>query len=71
MQGTEAVLNAYKLADDEHRIFLFLEYRDLRERFTEIDADELFFEGLRREGRAANSWLSKLRRAAGLRWSAG
>ncbi len=71
MQTTDQILEAYKLADFEKRVFLFLEYRDLREVFTEIDEKELCFDNRMQASRKADSWLSKLRRVAILKWSPG
>lgn len=71
MQTTDQILKAYKLADFEKRVFLFLEHRDLREVFTEIDENELCFDNRLRESRKADSWLSKLRRVVILKWSPG
>ena len=71
MQNTDHILKAYKLADFERRVFLFLEHRDLRAVFTEIDASELYFDNRSRENRKPDSWLSKIRRAAVLKWSPG
>jgi len=65
----DQLLNAYREADYERRMFLFLEYRDLRELFTEIDATEMVFENQLQTRKAAPSWFSRLRRAAVLKLS--
>jgi hypothetical protein len=69
MQTVDDIVKAYKLADFERRVFLFLKHRDLRVVFTEIDASELYFANRLQESRKAESWLSKLRRATILKWS--
>lgn len=71
MQTTDHVVKAYKLADFERRMFLFLEYRDLRDVFTEIDESELFSGKRLRASQKTDTWLSKLKRAAVLKWSPG
>jgi len=71
MQTTDHIVKDYKLADFERRLFLFLEHRELRELFTEIDESELHFHNRLRESRKADSWLSKLRRVAVFKWSPG
>lgn len=37
MQTTQTILDAYKAADEERRLSMFLTYRDLRDQFLEID----------------------------------
>lgn len=37
MQTTQTILDAYKAADEEQRLSMFLTYRDLRDQFTEMD----------------------------------
>ncbi len=71
MQTTDRIVKDYKLADFERRLFLFLEHRDLRELFTEIDESEFYLNNRLREKRQADSWLSKLRRVAVFKWSPG
>ena len=71
MQITDDLLKAYKAADHEQRTYLFLEYRDLRELFNEIDENELFFLRQPMKNRRETSWLSRLVRAAMLKWSPG
>ncbi|MGD9368386.1 MAG: hypothetical protein PVH87_21985 [Desulfobacteraceae bacterium] len=41
MQTTQSILDAYKAADEEQRLSMFLTYRDLRVQFTEMDMAEL------------------------------
>jgi len=65
----DQLLETYKLSDSERRMFLFLEYRDLRELFTEIDAGELIFENRLPESRKGTTWLNRLKRFAVLKWS--
>jgi hypothetical protein len=71
MQNADDIVKAYKLADFEGRMFLFLEHRGLRAVFTEIDESELHLDNRLRESRKAQTWLSKLRRAAVIKWSPG
>lgn len=37
MQTTQTILDAYKAADEERRLSMFLTYRDLRDQFLEVD----------------------------------
>lgn len=37
MQSTKTILDAYKAADEERRLSMFLTYRDLRDQFMEMD----------------------------------
>lgn len=71
METTDHVLKAYKLADFERRLFLFLEHRDLRELFTEIDENELYFDNRVQASGKADTWLLKFWRAVVLKWSPG
>lgn len=59
--NTDQLLKTYKAADYERRMFLFLEYRDLRELFTEIDAHELAIECRFLESRKRMTWLKRLK----------
>jgi len=67
--STDQLLKDYEMADHEHRMYLFLEYRDLRELFTEIDASELFFESQFPESRKPTTWLEWLKRRTAMKWS--
>ena len=40
MEPVENILEEYRNADAEYRLDLFLAHRDLRDRFTAIEADE-------------------------------
>lgn len=40
MNPVDRILHAYRSADADHRLSLFLMYRDLRERFTAIERQE-------------------------------
>jgi hypothetical protein len=40
MEPVENILKEYRNADAEYRLDLFLSHRDLRDRFTAIEADE-------------------------------
>jgi len=66
----DQLLKAYKMADYERRMFLFLEYRDLRDLFAEIDASELFFESQFPESSKPKTWVSWLKRCTVMKWSA-
>ena len=39
--STENILVEYKNADFERRLYMFLAYRELRDRFTTIDSSEI------------------------------
>jgi len=65
---TDHLLKAYELADSERRMFLFLEHRDLRELFTEIDESEIIFANQAGENHAPATWFSRLRHALVLKW---
>ncbi|CAD7842471.1 MAG: hypothetical protein [Olavius algarvensis Delta 4 endosymbiont] len=67
--STDQILETYKLADDERRLFLFLEYRDLRELFTEIETGDLSFESRFSESRKRTTWLNRLKRLTAMKWS--
>jgi len=56
------------MADYERRMYLFLEYRDFRELFTEIDTSELFFENQFPESSKPTTWLNWLKRCAAMKW---
>jgi hypothetical protein len=40
MDPVERILKDYRNAGEEHRLDLFLAYRDLRDRFREIEGEE-------------------------------
>jgi hypothetical protein len=40
MDHDERILKDYRIAGEEHRLDLFLSYRDLRDQFREIEREE-------------------------------
>ncbi|MDH3237379.1 MAG: hypothetical protein OEM42_01105 [Deltaproteobacteria bacterium] len=40
MDPVERILKDYRIGGEEHRLDLFLAYRDLRDRFQEIEREE-------------------------------
>ncbi len=71
MQNMENILKVYRLADFERRLYLFLEFREHREMFTEIDESEYLFANRLQEGKQTVSWWSKVKRFFVLKWLPG
>jgi len=65
--STDQLLKAYRMADFERRMFLFLEFRDLRDLFTEIDADEFAGESRFPESRKQKTRLNRLKRSIAMK----
>ena len=55
MDPVERILKDYRNTGEEHRLDLFLSYRDLRDQFREIEREEASASSLR-ESPASDGW---------------
>jgi hypothetical protein len=62
MAPVECILKDYRNAGEEHRLDLFLSYRDLRDRFRDIEREEASAGSLRESPAADDLTIRCLRR---------